>query len=93
MTLTEFRKTRRLVTVAEAKAELPHIADMDFESTWTHCLVYAGGAYILTRNRMHYLDVEGGEYTSTDLPLLEFILWQWLEESDSLDDWRTMVWG
>lgn len=93
MTLVEFRATRRLVTMAQALDQLPFLADLEFGPEWTHVVMYMSGHWILSGPKGYDLTIEGDEYESRDLPLLEFVLWQWAIESPEIETMRQMIWG
>ena len=94
MTLAEFRATRRRMPVSAAIAELPYLEHAAENPEYTHAVIYAEGAYILQSRRGFYLEIEGDEYESRDLALLEFVLWQWgASETPDLVALRAMIWG
>jgi hypothetical protein len=93
MSLAEFRATRRIVPIADAIAELPFLADMDIGPEYTQVAIYQGGFHILQSRAGWYLEIEGDEYFTRDLRLLEFVLWQWVEAGDHMIDLRAMIWG
>ena len=94
MTLAEFRATRRTMPIAAAIAESPYLEHVAENPEYTHAALYADGAYILQSRRGFYLEIEGDEYKSRDLALLEFVLWQWVaSETPDLVALRTMIWG
>ena len=91
MTLAEFRATRRRLTLPEAQQEFDFLAALDLAPYFVGALIYDDGAYILRKKHAFYLEIEGCEYESDDLPLLEFVLWQWFTpEQDAI---RNMIWG
>ena len=94
MTLADFRKSRRVVTLAEAESEMSFLTDIDLAADYTHVCIYDRDAYILQSRRNFYLVLEGDEYESRDLALLEFVLWQWAaEETHELVALRALIWG
>ena len=93
MTLNEFRATRVSLPLAQAIADHPHIADLDLDESYTSAFFYADGAFILQKRGGLHLLVEGDEYESRDLALLEFVLWQWMTESTDAVSLREMIWG
>ena len=82
MTLSEFRQSRRVLTIAQAQAEFAHLADLDL-SEYSNALIYANGTWILQSAKAYWLLIESDEWESPDLAVLEFILYEW--QSESLD--------
>jgi hypothetical protein len=93
MSLADFRATRRVIPIADAIAELPFLSDLDFGQEYTYAAIYDGGFYILQSRAGWYLEIEGDEYFTRDVALLEFVLWQWSEDGDHMIDLRAMIWG
>jgi hypothetical protein len=93
MSLADFRATRRIVPIAAAIAEHSYIGDVEYPADYTHAALYDGGFYILQSRGGWYLDIEGDEYLTRDLALLEFVLWHWAEAGDHMIDSRNLIWG
>jgi hypothetical protein len=93
MDLESFRATRKLVTRQEAESLCPYIGDADYGAEYTHVALYDGGFYILKSRSGYYLGIEGDEYLTRDLALLEFVLWLWIEDRVESNKIRGMIWG
>lgn len=93
MTLQEFRASRRLLPIAQAKAALPHLSDLDFGPDHDAAFVYSADCFILRGPSGLSLFIETDEYHSTDLPLLEFVLWCWLSDSPEAQAANAAIWA
>jgi len=92
MSLAEFRATRRVIPIADAIAELRFLSDLELGPEYTHAAIYDGGFYILQSRAGWYLEIEGDEYLTRDLRLLEFVLWQWADDTPTARETRNIIW-